>query len=179
MISKILKHNREFVASEAYKPYITSKYPDMKIAIVTCMDTRLIELLPAALGIHNGDCKIIKNAGGLITDPMDSCMRSLLVAVYELGVNEIMIIGHTGCGVQGMDPAEMLHLMLERGIPRKTIDDLINCGVDLKGWLTGFEETEKAVLDSVDLVRRHPLMPADVHVGGYVMDSVTGELKAL
>ena len=179
MISKILNHNRESVANEAYKPYITSKYPDMRIAIVTCMDTRLVELLPAVMGIRNGDCKIIKTAGGLITDPMDSCMRSLLVAVYELGVNEIMIIGHTGCGVQGMDPEEMFRLMQERGISRKTIDDLINCGVDLKGWLTGFEETEKAVLDSVDLVRRHPLMPADVNVGGYVMDTVTGELKPL
>lgn len=179
MIDKILKHNREFVAKEAYKPFITSKYPDMHIAIVTCMDTRLVELLPAALGIHNGDCKIIKNAGGMITDPMDSCMRSLLVAVYELGVNEIMIIGHTGCGVQGMDPDEMLHLMEKRGIERKTIETMINSGIDLKRWLTGFEETEKAVLDSVELVRRHPLMPADVRVGGYIMDSVTGELKQL
>lgn len=179
MIPSILKHNREFVASQAYKPFITSKYPDMKIAIVTCMDTRLVELLPAALGIHNGDCKIIKNAGGMITDPMDSCMRSLLVAVYELGVNEIMIIGHTSCGVQGMDPDEMLHLMQQRGIKRETIDTMINSGIDLKRWLTGFEETEQAVRDSVALVRRHPLMPSDVHVGGYIMDSVTGELKPL
>ena len=70
---------------------------------------RLVELLPAALGIRNGDVKLIKNAGGTITNPFDSTMRSLLVAVYELGVNEVMIIGHTGCGVQGMDSQEMLH----------------------------------------------------------------------
>ena len=96
----MLRHNREFVESKGYERYITSKYPDKKIAIVTCMDTRLVELLPAALGIRNGDVKIIKNAGGTITNPFDSTMRSLLVAVYELGVNEIMVIGHTGCGVQ-------------------------------------------------------------------------------
>ena len=87
MIDEILKHNREFVASGAYRRYETSKYPDKKIAIVTCMDTRLVELLPAALGFRNGDVKLIKNAGGTITNPFDSTMRSLLVAVYELGVN--------------------------------------------------------------------------------------------
>ncbi len=81
MIQEILRHNREFVASRAYEKFITSKYPDKKIAIVTCMDTRLIELQPAALGIKNGDVKIIKNAGGEITNRFDSTVRSLLVAV--------------------------------------------------------------------------------------------------
>lgn len=116
MIEEMLRHNREFVESKGYERYITSKYPDKKIAIVTCMDTRLVELLPAALGIRNGDVKIIKNAGGTITNPFDSTMRSLLVAVYELGVNEIMVIGHTRCGVQGMNAEEMLGLMRKRGI---------------------------------------------------------------
>ena len=116
MIEEMLRHNHEFVESKGYERYITSKYPDKKIAIVTCMDTRLVELLPAALGIRNGDVKIIKNAGGTITNPFDSTMRSLLVAVYELGVNEIMVIGHTRCGVQGMNAEEMLGLMRKRGI---------------------------------------------------------------
>ena len=53
------------------------------------MDTRLTELLPAALGIKNGDVKIIKNAGGTITHPFGSAMRSLLVAIYELGIREV------------------------------------------------------------------------------------------
>lgn len=114
MIDEILKHNARFVAEGGYEKYRTSKYPDKKIAIVTCMDTRLVELLPAALGIRNGDVKIIKNAGGTITNPFDSTMRSLLVAVYELGVNEIMVIGHTGCGVQGMNAKEMLELKIGR-----------------------------------------------------------------
>ena len=86
MIDDILKFNAAFVAGEEYRKFETSKFPDKKIAIVTCMDTRLVELLPAALGIRNGDVKMIKNAGGTITNPFDSAMRSLLVAVYELGV---------------------------------------------------------------------------------------------
>lgn len=118
---QMLEYNKRFVAEKMYEQYATSKYPDRKIAIVTCMDTRLVQLLPAALGIKNGDVKIIKNAGGTITNPFDSTVRSLLVAIYELGVNEVMIIGHTGCGVQGMDGAEMLHLMRERGIDEEHI----------------------------------------------------------
>ena len=179
MIDKILEYNRRFVAEKGYEKFITDKYPDKRIAIVTCMDTRLVELLPAALGLKNGDVKIIKNAGATITNPFDSTMRSLLVAIYELGVNEVMIIGHTQCGVQGMDSAEMQHLMRERGIPDRHITLMKHCGIDLDSWLHGFDDTETAVLETVELVRNHPLMPADVVVRGYIMDSVTGALTPL
>lgn len=177
MIEEILRHNRKFVADGEYKKFITTKYPDKKIAIVTCMDTRLVELLPAALGIHNGDVKMIKNAGGTITNPFDSTMRSILVAVYELGVNEVMIIGHTDCGVQGMDAKEMIHLMLERGIPKDHIELMAHCGIDLDKWLEGFDDLEVSVRDTVDLVSHHPLLPSDVSVKGYIIDTVTGELS--
>ncbi len=179
MIEEILKHNCEFVAQKGYEKFATSKYPDKKIAIVTCMDTRLVELLPAALGLRNGDVKIIKNAGWTITNPFDSTMRSLLVAVYELGVNEIMVIGHTGCGVQGMNAAEMLHLMRERGVSEEHISLMRHCGIDLDSWLHGFEDTDAAVAETMDLIRNHPLMAQDVKVGGYIMDSLTGELRVV
>lgn len=139
MIEEMLRFNRRFVETKEYEKYKTSKYPDKKIAIVTCMDTRLVELLPAALGIKNGDVKMIKNAGGTITNPFDSTVRSLLVAIYELGVTEVMIIGHTGCGVQGMNANEMLNLMRSRGISDEHINLMMHCGIDLKSWLHGFE----------------------------------------
>lgn len=179
MIEEILRHNKKFVAEKLYEKFLTSKYPDKKIAIVTCMDTRLVELLPAALGLRNGDVKIIKNAGGTITNPFDSTMRSLLVAVYELGVDEIMVIGHTGCGVQGMDASEMLHLMKERGVPESNITLMRHCGIDLDQWLHGFDDVTQSVNQTVDLIRNHPLMAADIRVAGYVIDSVTGELRPL
>lgn len=179
MIEQMLEFNEEFVKNKEYEKYVTSKFPDKKIAIVTCMDTRLVTLLPAALGIKNGDVKIIKNAGATITNPFDSTVRSLLVAIYELGVNEIMIIGHTSCGVQGMDSQEMLHLMRERGIDEEHISLMKHCGIDLDSWLHGFDDTEDAILETVDLVKNHPLVPKDVVVKGYIMDSVTGKLKVL
>ena len=179
MIQEMLAFNKEFVTNKGYEKFATSKYPDKKIAIVTCMDTRLVELLPAALGIKNGDVKIIKNAGGTITNPFDSTVRSLLVAIYELGVNEIMIIGHTGCGVQGMDSQEMQHLMRERGIDEEHISLMKHCGIDLDSWLHGFDDTDAAVLETVDLIRNHPLVPKDIVVRGYIMDSTTGGLRTI
>ena len=179
MIDSILKHNKAFVENREFEKYATSKYPDKKIAIVTCMDTRLVELLPAALGIKNGDVKMIKNAGGVITNPFDSTMRSLLVAVYELGVNEIMVIGHTECGVQGMDGEEMLELMKKRGISQDSIEFMEYCGIDLKKWLDGFTDTPDAVHQTVELIGKHPLIPKDVNVKGYIIDSYTGCLSPL
>ena len=91
MIDQIIDYNKTFVAEKGYEKYITDKYPDKKLAVLSCMDTRLTELLPAALGLRNGDAKIIKNAGGLVISAFDSAMRSLIVAIYELGVEEIMV----------------------------------------------------------------------------------------
>ncbi len=179
MIQEILEYNRQFVEKKEYEKYRTSKYPNKKIAIVTCMDTRLVELLPAALGFKNGDVKIIKNAGGTITNPFDSTIRSLLVAIYELGVEEVMIIGHTTCGVQGMDSAEMQRQMKERGIPEQHINLMKHCGIDLDQWLHGFDDTESAILETVDLVKNHPLVPKDIVVKGYIMDTITGELQPI
>ena len=95
MIDDILKFNERFVAEKAYEPFITDKFPAKKLAVLTCMDTRLTELLPQALGLRNGDAKIIKNAGGLVLSPTDSAIRSLLVAIYELGVEEVMVVHHS------------------------------------------------------------------------------------
>ena len=179
MIDEILAYNRQFVAEKQYEAFATSKYPDKKIAIVTCMDTRLTHMLPAALGIKNGDVKMIKNAGGTITNPFDSTVRSLLVAIYELGVNEVMVIGHTGCGVQGMNAAEMLGHMRNRGFDEQHISLMRHCGIDLDSWLHGFDDTPAAVLETVDLIRNHPLVPRDISVRGFIIDSVTGALSPL
>ena len=176
MIQKILEYNKAFVKEEAYKPYITSKYPDKKLAILTCMDARLTALLPAALGIKNGDAKIIKNAGGVTTHPYGSVVRSLLVAILELGVGEIMVIGHTDCGVQGMDAEEMLEKLISRGIPKEHIDIVRRSGIDLNTWLGGFSSSEESVRETVAALKVHPLMPRDVTIQGFVMDSITGAL---
>ena len=176
MIDEIMEYNRKFVENKGYEPYLTSKYPDKKLAILTCMDTRLLELLPAALGIKNGDAKIIKNAGGVIVHPYGSVVRSLLVGILELGVEEVMVIGHTDCGVQGMDGNEMLEKLVERGIDQQHIDIVRHSGIDLERWLGGFESVESSVHETVRSLKEHPLMPKNVRISGFIMDSATGEL---
>ncbi len=176
IIEEILKFNREFVEKKRYEKFLTSKYPDKKLAILSCMDTRLTELLPAALGLRNGDAKLIKNAGGLVISPFDSAMRSLLVAIYELGVQEIMVIAHSNCGACHMNGAQMKQLMVERGIRQDVIDTIGLCGIDLDHWLEGFHDTEDSVRNTVNTIRHHPLVPHDVNLHGYIIDSQTGEL---
>ncbi len=176
MIDDILAFNKTFVNDKKYEPYATSKYPKKKLAIVTCMDTRLTELLPAALGIKNGDAKIIKNAGGTIVHPFGSVMRSLLIAVYELGVEDIMVIGHTDCGVQHMDVDEMIKAMTDRGVPEETIEQMKYYGIDFDKWIGGFDCVDTAVKESVELLENHPLIPENVSIYGYVINTETGEL---
>jgi carbonic anhydrase len=100
-------------------------------------------------------------------------MRSLIVAVYELGVNEIMVVAHTTCGACHMSFHHFREEMLRRGIPESALQ---RGDVDLDAWLEGFHDTEKSVRTTVSAILDHPLIPADVTVRGFIIDSATGEL---
>ena len=173
-IDKVLAFNREFVAEKGYEKHLTDKFPDRKLAVLSCMDTRLSVLLQEALGLKNGDAKIIKNAGAVIPTPWDSAMRSLIVAVYELGVTEIMVVAHTSCGACRMCFHHFREEMLRRGIPAAELE---RKDIDLDAWLEGFHDTEKSVRETVGCIVRHPLIPSDVTVRGFIIDSATGELS--
>jgi len=173
-ITQILDYNRAFVSRKAYEPFITDKYPSKKLAILTCMDTRLTVLLQEALGLRNGDAKIIKNAGGIIPSETDSAIRSLLVAIYELGVREVMVVHHSTCGACHMSYKEFRPHMLERGIPESVLAEWEEKGID--SWLEGFHDTEASVRHTVSAIVNHPLVPKDVIVRGFIIDSVTGAL---
>ena len=143
MIDEILKFNQEFVKRGDYKQYVTDKYPNKKLAVLSCMDTRLTELLPAALGLKNGDA----------------------------------VIAHTTCGACHMSFKEFEHHMLERGISASTLSTIKHSGIDLDQWLEGFHDTEQSVISTVKTITCHPLLPHDVKVRGFIIDSVTGELN--
>ena len=172
-IDQVLAFNRGYVASKGYEKHLTDKFPDRKLAVLSCMDTRLSVLLQDALGLKNGDAKIIKNAGAVIPSPWDSAMRSLIVAVYELGVTEIMVVAHTTCGACHMSFGHFKEEMLHRGIPAA---ELKRADIDLNTWLEGFHDTEGSVRNTVAAIVNHPLIPSDVTVRGFIIDSATGEL---
>lgn len=179
MLRKALEHNRKFVAEEGYKQFITTKYPNEKVAIITCMDTRLVELLPAAIGFKNGDVKIIKNAGGVISHPFGSVIRSLIIAIYELGVESVWVIGHTDCGMERLDVNSVLDKMKSRGISPDIIDVVKCCGVDYEAWLGGFDSANESVISTMEQIHEHPLIPKDIRIEGLIIDSMTGELTLI
>lgn len=176
-IETIMEYNRKFVTEKEYEAYITDKFPDKKIAIVTCMDTRLVELLPKAMNLRNGDAKIIKNAGAVISQPFGSVMRSLLLAIYELQAEEVFIVGHTGCGMASLNSEHMINEMRERGISDDVLSTLENSGIRLRKWLRGFSNEKEGIIHTVEIVKKHPLLPSNIPVHGMLIDSMTGELE--
>ncbi|TDL76386.1 beta-class carbonic anhydrase [Peribacillus frigoritolerans] len=176
LLEEIIEHNSQFVEKRDYEKYQTTKFPDKKMVILTCMDTRLVELLPQAMNVKNGDVKIVKSAGAIVAHPFGSIMRSILVAVMELGADEVCVVGHHDCGMSSLNPDSFLDKAKKRGISQDKIDTLHYSGIQLEEWLKGFDKVEDSVKHSVDVIRNHPLLPADVPVHGLVIDPSTGKL---
>jgi len=178
LLQDILEYNRSFVEEKKYEPYLTSKFPDKKFVILTCMDTRLIELLPASMNIKNGDVKIIKAAGGVVSTPFGGIMRSIIVAIYELGADEVFVIGHHDCGMSHLNPELTKKKFAQRGIKEETIKTLEYSGLNIERWLRGFDDVAESVRNSVNVIKNHPLVP-DIPVHGLIIDPATGKLDVV
>jgi len=176
-VEEMLDFNKKFVENEEYLPFSTSKYPNKKMVILTCMDTRLTHLLLSALNLNNGDVQIVKTAGAIMKHAFGDVMRSLLVAIYELGVEDVVVIGHHDCGVKGLEASNLMKKMRDRKITQEKIDYVVNnCGIDIDKWLNGFEDINDSVLETVNIIKEHPLVPSDIRVHGFVIDPSNGKL---
>ncbi len=178
-LDEILEFNKDFVENREYEKYKSSKYPDKKLVILSCMDTRLTELLPKALNLRNGDAKIVKNAGATIMHPFGSIIRSIIVAIYEFDTDEVLVIGHKNCGMSNINGKETINKIINRGVTKETIGTLNNSGIDIKKWLHGFDSVEESVKESVELIKKHPLIPRDIKVHGLIMDPESGKLEVI
>lgn len=176
LLNEILSFNEEFVENREYEKYETTKFPNKRMVILTCMDTRLLELLPKALNLGNGDVKLIKNAGAIVSHPFGSIMRSILIAVHQLQAEEVFVIAHDDCGMCGLKAEPVIESMKKQGISEETFDILSYSGIDIHKWLHGFDHVQESVEQSVNIVKNHPLMPKGVPVHGLVIDPKTGKL---
>lgn len=176
LLQNILTYNDEFVEEKQYEKYQTTKFPEKRIVILTCMDTRLINLLPNAMNLKHGDMKIVKNAGGIVSHPFGSIMRSILVAVYELNAHEVLVVGHHDCGMSKINADNILAKVREKGVPEENINTIKYSGIDLQKWLKGFNNVEESVSHSVDMIENHPLLPNNIPVHGLVINPETGKL---
>ena len=129
--------------------------PATRVAIVTCMDARIS--MPLMLGVHPGEVHVLRNAGGIVTD---DTVRSVLVSQVALGTEDVMVIGHTRCGMEGLADNEFrAQVSRERG--RHPVFEI-----------GGFDRLEERVARSVRDLRRNTLIEGDVR--GFVFDVDTG-----
>jgi len=153
--------------------------PARRFAVVTCMDARLD---PAKFaGLAEGDAHMIRNAGGRASD---DAIRSLVISYKLLGTREFFIIHHTDCGMQFFTNQVMRDL-LNKSLETAELgaDGFHDVG---KGpgsrageyieWLT-IPDPAQAVVDDVNRVRNHPLVPGSIPIYGYIYDVKTGRLN--
>lgn len=174
LLGELLEANREFVQrwEEEKEQRKGGKIPAKKLAIFSCMDTRLVEMLDDALGLRRGEAKVIKNAGTVLTDDV---VRSLAVAVYLLGVEEVVVVAHLDCGMSHPDVDKMKKAMLARGV-----DPAHLAGINLDEWLQGFgADYAGHVRHVVEGLREHPLLPQDIPYHGMLFCPDTGHLELI
>ena len=174
LLDSILATNRKFVRPGAFPSL--PKNPKKQFAIFTCMDTRLVDFLEPAMGIRRGDAKVIKNAGNTVLDQNGGVVRSLVAAIFMLGVEEDFVIGHRDCGMATVDPEHLKSRMIDRGIDRRAIDALVP---DLPQWMGAFSCPVENVERVVSVIRESPLIPRDVPVHGLIFDPNDGHLEVL
>jgi|1186.fasta_scaffold68989_2 carbonic anhydrase len=135
------------------EPQELPRVPARRTAIVTCMDARIDPL--AALGMHLGDAHVIRNAGALVTD---DTIRSLAISQRMLDTRAVVIIGHTDCGLEGLDEGAAVEaIAAEAGT--------------VPPWRPGsFASVEDQVRASVEAVRSSPFIPHRDDVTGFVHD---------
>jgi len=136
--------------------------PGRKMAVLTCMDARLRPGQFAGLG--EGDAHVIRNAGGRASD---DALRSLIISYRLLGTREFFVIHHTDCGMLTFSNRQI------RDMLRKDTGSRRAASIDF----LPFKDLEKSVVDDVRRIRRHPLIPNDIPIYGFLYDVRTGRLN--
>ncbi len=137
--------------------------PARKLAVLTCMDTRLSI---RTLGLQIGDAHIIRNAGGIVTE--DS-LRSLVVSHHLLGTEEIMVINHTDCGLMQASEDEL----------RARIQNRTGTAAVSPAFFYAFQNIDENVRHQLQKLRTHPWIPKKVLIRGFVYDVLTGLLREI
>lgn len=179
-LEQILQANQHFTSkifseNNGSYPEVT-KLPSRSLAVFSCMDTRLVDFLEPALGIRRGEAKIIKNAGNSLIGSFDSVIGSFILCVFELGVKEILVIGHLDCGVANAKTDVLMQKMLKRGIP---LDAIKAVEKNMAEWIDNFIDPVDNVKKVVAKIRSNPLIPYDIPVHGLLLNPFTGELSVI
>jgi carbonic anhydrase len=177
ILDEVLDANANYAANFGEKGKLAMP-PARRFAILTCMDARLD---PAKfVGLAEGDAHVIRNAGGRASD---DAIRSLVISYKLLGTREFFVIHHTNCGMEFFTNDVM------RGLLSSSLEtaELSSSGFRDVGegpgsragefieWLT-IKDQRQSVLDDVNRIRNHPLVPKTIPVHGYIYDVASGKL---
>lgn len=136
-------------------------HPSKKIAVLTCMDARI--LIHDVLGLKIGEAHIIRNAGGIVTD---DALRSLIVSHELLGTERIIIINHTECGMATFKDEDL----------QKRLSEKYNSSAsDIK--FHSFGDLEENVRNQIKKIHSTPFLSNIISVHGFIYDIKTGKLR--
>jgi carbonic anhydrase len=150
-IDSLLSANAAYAAARAN---VADAHPSRRLAVVTCMDARIDVF--AALGLHLGEAHVMRNAGGRVTDDM---LRSLAVSSHVLGVDTVVVMQHTRCGMSGATDEELRE----------------RTGAELA--FHTIADHEAALRQDVAVLAEAPYLGKVAHIAGFVYDVESGELK--
>src|ERR1700693_5423257 len=159
VIDEVLAANE--IYSRTHELRTQTPRPKRKLAVLTCMDTRLSI---RTLGLSTGDAHIIRNAGGIVTE---DTLRSLVVSHYLLGTEEIMVINHTDCGLMHTSEQDL----------RTRIQNRTGTAAGASASFYTFQNIEENVRHQLQKLRAHPWIPKSVLIRGFVYDVGTGRLR--
>jgi carbonic anhydrase len=180
-IDEILAYNERFL--EQTKLPVIGHAPRKQMAVVTCMDCRLVQAFEQALGLERGDVVELRTAGATISQieregAANDLIRSLAGGIYLLGVREVAVIGHTECGLAHANPEILIASMQALGVDPQKLIEQEELG-DVQGllrWLGAFSDVHVNVREVVNVIRRSPYLPR-IPVHGLVIDIITGKLE--
>jgi carbonic anhydrase len=158
LIDELLAGNRRF--ADSLPAGHLDVRPRRRLAIVTCMDSRLDVF--AALGLGDGEAHVLRNAGGAITDDV---IRSLAISQRRLGTEAVMLIHHTDCGMQKVSD-DGFRAELQQAT-----------GVSPSFAIESFTDVDADVRQSILRVRRSEFLPHRDQVRGFVYDVDTHRLR--
>jgi carbonic anhydrase len=176
VLREVLDANHTYV--EGFTKGDLAMPPARQFAILTCMDARLDPAKYA--GLSEGDAHVIRNAGGRASD---DAIRSLVISYKLLGTKEWFVIHHTNCGMEFFTD-EVMRGLLSSSLETAALGDAGFYDVGTTpgsseakyiDWLT-IANQEQSVVDDVQRIRNHPLVPSTIPIYGYIYDVANGKL---
>ncbi|HUX98400.1 MAG TPA: carbonic anhydrase [Candidatus Deferrimicrobium sp.] len=142
--------------------------PRKKLAILTCIDTRLIPI--RIFHINIGDALILRNAGNKVTDDV---IRSLVVGIAN-EVTEIVILGHTDCALTKISRQKVSSALQKLG---GTLG--LTAQITFNEWIGTFSDEELNVKNQVELLRSSSMIPSTIPIHGLLFNVVDGTIKVV